>query len=82
MPEPDANLLLAAILVLLTIVGGTIAAWKRATADLKETAELRGAVKADLQHLKKLPEKVDRLERCQTAIKEDVAWIRGRLEKG
>ena len=64
------------------LLGAGVLLWQRTTAELRAEAAWRAQFDQRLTHLETLPEKLDEFKRGQANIREDVAWIKARLQNG
>ena len=76
MPEMDADHLLAALAVLLPLVGGTVLLWQRTTAGLKESVAWRARVDARLDQMERRLGKLDKLNDCVQDIRVTLASMK------
>ena len=73
MPEMDADHLLAALAVLVPLVGGTVLLWQRTTAGLKESVAWRARVDVRLDQMERRLSKLDKLNDCVQDIRVTLA---------
>ena len=76
MPEIDADHLLAALAVLVPLLGGTVLLWQRTTAGLKETVAWRTRVDARLDQMEQRLGKLDKLNDCVQDIRVTLAAMK------
>ena len=79
MPEMDADHLLAALAVLVPLLGGTVLLWQRTTAGLKESAAWRARVEARLDQMERRLSKLDKLNDCVQDIRITLAGMKKHL---